>query len=67
MTAIAMVLGSVLGLLAAVFGWLFLDIGLGSALAVYIGTALGFGAMVILPSLMRDKQPEPLYGQPARG
>jgi hypothetical protein len=45
MAVIAMLIGSILGFIGAVVGWVFLDISLMQAFGLYVGTALSFGLL----------------------
>ena len=55
MTAIAMMMGSVLGLLGAIFGWAVLDMSVLAAFGVYLGTSVGLAGMTIMSALARDE------------
>ena len=67
MTAIAMIMGSVLGLLGAVFGWVFLDMSVLAAFGIYLGTSVGAAGMAITSALARNDDCDAGFLRAAQG
>ena len=53
MAVIAILMGSVLGLIGALTSWLAFDVSFGSAVLLYFATALSFGLMPLISSALR--------------
>lgn len=58
MALIALLGGSTIGAVCGIFGWLFLEIGLVPAIALYLGISLGLPAVVIAITALRRKTPD---------
>lgn len=53
MAVIAILLGSVLGLIGALTSWLAFDLSFGSAVLLYFATALSFGLLPVISTALR--------------
>ncbi|MFZ7091154.1 hypothetical protein [Primorskyibacter sp. 2E233] len=56
MAIFGFLIGSVIGLFAAVLGWLFWDISALQALAIYLGSGIGLGLLLIANGCLRQQQ-----------